>query len=417
MFKAAVVVACISVTVPLGANGFLVDQTARASGVAGAYVAQTDDPTAVFYNPGALGILTKKKGVSLGAATSSYQSFNFQGRGPGPAAGTIGERSDAIDIVPSAFLAAPLKGPVVFGLGAYYAMRMKSEWNEPETFSGRFLASESNIEAYDLAPTIGLALGPSFGIGGGAVYRTAKISLTRNLSSTVGANTYDIATESIETDTNSTVGWTAGMLFRPSPAFSLGASYRSAITMDFEGVGTLTQIQTPDAQLNQLVAATFPFDQNLGLVSQLSTPAQINAGIAFAAGEPLLFEIDVNRTQWSELQSIVFAFPNDASLSSTYALNLEDTLDYRAGIRFTFPTGPVIRIGYAIEKSPQPDETVSPFFALLDKNTITAGFGMDWLDVAVAWSTFGERSVANNVNQFNGDYSGNQWTVVVTATK
>jgi len=417
MLKAAVVVACISVTVPLGASGFLIDQTARASGVAGAYVAQTDDATAVFYNPGALGILTKKKGVAIGAATSSYNSFNFQGRAPGPAAGTIGERSDSIDVVPSAFLAAPLKGSAVFGLGAYYSMRLKSEWNEPETFSGRFLASESNIEAYDLAPTVGLALGPSFGIGAGAVYRTAKISLQRNLTSTVGANTYDIATEAIETDTQSTTGWTAGMLFRPSPAFALGASYRSAITMDFEGVGTLTQIQTPDAQLNQLVAATFPFEQNLGLVSQLSTPAQINAGIAFAAGEPLLFEIDVNSTKWSELQSIVFAFPNNASLSSTYALNLEDTLDYRAGMRFTFPTGPVIRLGYAIEKSPQPDETVSPFLAMLDKNTITAGFGLDWLDVAVAWSTFGERSVANNVNQFNGDYSGNQWTVVVTATK
>jgi long-chain fatty acid transport protein len=417
MFKAAVVAVCVFAAVPLGASGFVIDQTARASGVAGAYVAQTNDATAVFYNPGALGILTKKKGISAGAATSSYRSYNFQGRNPGIAAGTIGEQSTSLDVVPAAFLTAPFKGPVVFGLGAYYSMRMNNEWQDPQTFSGRFLATKSNIEAYDIAPTFGLALSPTFGIGGGAVYRTAKVTLERNLSSTVGGTTYDIASQSIESDTQSKTGWQAGMAWRPSEAFMFGLSYRSAISVEFEGAGTLTQIQTTDAQLNELVRATFPFDQNLAVLSQLRTPAQWNAGIAFAAGEPLLFEIDVNRTEWKRMEQFVFIFPNNPSLTTTYPLNLEDTLDYRAGMRFTFPTGPVVRLGYSIENSPQPDETISPFYAAMAKNTITAGFGLDWLDVAVGWSTFDERSVTTSVNQFNGDYSGNQWTVVVTATK
>jgi long-chain fatty acid transport protein len=417
MFKGAVITVCLAVAAPLGASGFVIDQTARATGVAGAYVAQTNDPTAVFYNPGALGILTKKKGVAIGAATSSNRSVNFQGRTPGSAAGTIGEQSTSLDVVPSAFLTAPMGARAVFGLGAFASLRMRSEWQDPQTFSGRFLATKSLIDAYDVAPTLGFQVTPTFGIGAGAVYRTAKVTLERNLSSTVGGTTYDIASQSIETDTKSTVGWSAGLAWRPSPAFMFGLSYRSPITMDFEGAGTLTQIQTTDPQLNEIVRATFPFEQNLAIVSQLETPGQLSAGIAFAAGEPLLFEIDVNQTRWKELQSIGFFFPNNPTLSTIYALDLDDTLDYRAGMRFTFPTGPVVRLGYSIESSPQPDETLSPFLAALERNTITAGIGLDWLDVAVGWTTFGERSVTTNVNQFNGDYSGNRWTVVVTATK
>jgi long-subunit fatty acid transport protein len=145
-------------------------------------------------------------------------------------------------------------------------------------------------------------------------------------------------------------------------------------------------------------------------------PAQLTAGVAVGS-ETLLVEIDATRTNWERMRSIVFHFPNNPSLGSVYALDLEDTTDYRAGLRYQFPTGLVVRAGYAIENSPQPDHTVSPFYAALGRNTITGGLGLDWLDVAIGWTTFDERAITTNADQFNGNYRGNEWTVVVTATK
>lgn len=417
MFAAVVFIICLAVTAPLAASGLVVDQTARATGVAGAYVAQVDDATAVFFNPGALGLLTKKKGASAGAATSSFRPFHFQGRAPGPGAGTVGAQSTAVDIAPSLFATLPGPGPLVLGAGGYSAFRTRAQWETPEAFSGRFLATATSIDAYDVTTAAGLPLTSAIGIGGSLIYRTAKISLDRRLASVVGGTTRDIAEEKIATDMQSTLGWSAGLLVRPSPRFALGITYRAPIRLDLQGVGTLTQLATGDAQLDELVRASLPFDQNLAIATQLDTPAQLSAGIAFTLGEPLLLEFDVNRTQWKSLQSIAFVFPNNRTLDTSYALNLEETMDYRAGLRFQFPTGPIVRLGYAIENSPQPDETLSPFLAMLGRNTITAGFGLDWLDVAVGWSTFGKRSVTTSVQGFNGDYSGNEWTLVMTATK
>ena len=412
---AAMSLTCLALA-PLAATGLIVDQTARASGVGGAYVAQVDDASAVFFNPGAMALLSKKKGVSAGAATSSFRPFHFQGRAPGAGAGTTGEQSTAMDVAPSLFFTAPGGSRVVLGGGAFSSIRMRSEWEAPEGFAGRHLSTASSVEAYDVTTAAGLQLTPSLGIGASAVYRTASLSLDRRLASTVGGAARDIAAQSIETDTESTLGWSAGLLLRPSPRFSFGLSYRSPIRIDLQGVGTLTQIATGDEQLDALVRASLPFDQNLAIATRLDTPAQITAGVAIALGEPLLFEVDVQRTRW-EQQALAIAFPNDPGLDTAYPLDFEETNAYRAGLRFQFPTGPVFRAGYAMEKSPQPDATLTPFVALLDRNTVTAGFGLDWLDIAVGWSTLGRRSVLASPLQFNGDYSGNEWTVVITATK
>lgn len=413
---AALTVVCFAVTA-LAAQGLQLDQTARATGVAGAFVAQVDDPTAVFFNPGALGLLKKKKGVSLGAATSSNRSFIFQGRAPGIGAGTIGEQSTSLDVVPSAFMTLPFGKNAVFGMGAFSSMRFQSEWESPDAFSGRFLATKSNVDVYDVTPTLGVQVTPAFGVGAGLVYRTSKISVERRLGADLNGTLREVARQTLETDTKSEIGWNAGMLLRPSTRFSLGLAYRSPMTIDYEGVSTLEQVATGDAQFDQLVQATFPFGQNLAIVSQLRTPVIVNAGIAFSPADPLLFEVDVNRAQWKSMKSIAFVFPNNGTLDTIYTLDLQNTTSYRAGMKFTFPTGPVVRFGYSMDKSPQPDATISPFFAALGRNTITAGFGLDWLDVAVAWSTFNERSVTTSIDQFNGDYSGNRWTVVITATK
>jgi long-chain fatty acid transport protein len=397
--------ACLAFCPLAAADGLLLDQTARATGVAGACIAQVDDPTAVFYNPGALGLLKKKKGVSAGVTTTSLRPFQFEGRG------SIGEVKTSNEILPAAFLTLPfpLLPKSTFGLGAFYSMHAGSDWQSPESFAGRYTATRSNIETYDVAPTVGMELTPTLGIGLGAVYRTGKIALERRRGAELNSVMRDIASESLETDTQSTLGWTAGLLLRPSTRFSFGASYRSPMTMEFEGAGTLEQIETGNAQLDASTKASFPFDQSLAILTQLRTPAQFNAGIAY--GDGVRLEVDVNRAQWHSLHAITFAYPGHPTLDTTIPLDLANTTSYRAGVRLQVPTGPVVRVGYAIDNSPQPDATITPFLAMLDRKTLTLGAGLDWLDVAIAWSRLGERRVAA------GNYSGQEWTVVITATK
>jgi long-subunit fatty acid transport protein len=86
-------------------------------------------------------------------------------------------------------------------------------------------------------------------------------------------------------------------------------------------------------------------------------------------------------------------------------------------MRLRFPTGPQVRFGYALEKSPQPDITVGAFLPDADRTTLTAGFGLDWLDVAVGYTTYKQRVVQTNIQQFNGNYRAKSWVAMLTVTK
>jgi long-chain fatty acid transport protein len=394
----------------------LLDPNARAMGMGGAYVAQASDPTAILYNPGGLALLKKKKGLSAGVTFSSTREATFQGLPPGIGAGTTAAQKNKMATLPYAFTSAPFSPRIVAGLGAYTSYNTRSEWAEPATFSGRYLATSSELKALDLAPTFSMALTPNIGIGAGAIYRRTTISGSRRIGATLSGNVVDVADAVMETDTTSSTGWHAGILVRAGEAFSIGITHRSKMSVDFEGAGRLTQISTGNTQLDQLVGASFPFNQDLALATAFDFPEQTTAGIALGLG-PVLIEVDATRANWQPATALAFTFPNDPTLNVTYPLALQETTSYRGGLRYRFPTGPQVRVGYAIEKSPQPDQTVGAFLADADRNTVTLGFGLDWLDLAVGWTKFGERSVTTNVDQFNGNYRGNEWTAALTITK
>jgi long-chain fatty acid transport protein len=415
MAKTSMALLALFVAIPLSAQTFG-DQSARAAGMGGAFVAQVDDPSAIYYNPGALGLLKKTKGATVGASYTKHAEGLFQGLPPGIAAGTAAKQQSASTTLPFLFGTAPLGGHLVSGIGIYSPLRIDSKWATPETYAGRFLATSSLIQTRDIATMFALKA-THFGVGGGAIMRTSSIASDRRLGSTLDGTIRDVATLQMKTDDVRAYGWSAGMLVRSTPAFSLGLTYRSRIRADYSGAGKLTQIPTGNAQFDQLVAASFPFGKDVALTSAFEFPAQATAGLAFALGAPMLIEIDATQTDWSGVTAVPFTFPNTTTLSSVVPLRLKKATDLRAGLRFAFPPGPHIRLGYAILKSPQPNETVGAFLAGANRNTITAGFGLDWLDLAVAWTQQSERSIITNVNQLNGRYRGNEWSVMMSVTK
>jgi long-chain fatty acid transport protein len=415
MAKISIALLTLVVAIPLSAQTFG-DQSARAAGMGGAFVAQVDDPSAVYYNPGALGLLTKKKGATVGAAYTKRAEGLFQGLPPGIAAGTAAAEKSGATTLPFGFAAVPLGPHLVSGVGIYSPLRFESNWAAPDTYAGRFLATRSRIETRDVATMFGLTAA-HFGIGGGAIMRTSSIAADRRLGATLAGTIRDVASLQMKTDDVRAYGWSAGMLVRPSAAFSLGLTYRSRIRASYNGAGKLTQIPTGNAQFDQLVGASFPFGQDVAMTSAFEFPAQATAGLAFALGAPILMEIDATQTDWSGITVIPFTFPNTANISSVVPLRLKKATDLRAGLRFAFPTGPHIRLGYAMLKSPQPNETVGAFLSTANRSTITAGFGLDWLDLAVAWTQQSERSIVTNVDQLNGRYRGNEWSVIMSVTK
>lgn len=400
---------------PLHASGFaFADQGAKAAGMAGAFVAQASDPSAIVYNPGGLALLEKKKSISAGMAVAAFNESLYQGLPPGIGIGATGQQETAPAIPPHAYVILPVGRRMVAGVGLYSPFRMRTEWADPGAFVARHLATKSEIQAWDVAPTLGLQLSPSLGVGLGAVYRTSEISVSRRIA---GQGTdADIGSLDMKTDMEPGYGWTAGLLYKKK-RFSFGFSYRSAIQTDYVGVGKLTQIPTGDAQYDELVKATLPFGQDLPLSSSLEYPDQASVGLAFNLSKAFLVEMDVNRTGWSSMDTLALRFAIDPLLDTAYRLDFQDSMSYRLGARWRLPTGPQLRFGYAFDETPQPDAAVGAFLPDSSRNTLSVGAGLDWLDAAFSWITYDQRIVYNSAQGLNGNYRANGWALTISATK
>lgn len=413
LFAAALLLGAVS----LQAGGFAIDaQGARAAGMAGACVAQANDPASLFCNPGALALIPKKKGASVGVSASKFNESLYQGLPPGIGAGTAAEQTTPQTLQPHAFASLPVGAHAVFGTGFYHPFHMSTEWASPSQFAGRFDATSSSVEAYDITSAIALNIGDLLGIGIGGIYRTTSMSSSRHVTVLDGSTPREIASLTMKSDARRSVGFTAGFLLR-YPKAAVGASYRSKTTTKLTGVGKLTQIETGNAQFDRLMAERYRFGQDLLIDTTSELPSQMTAGIAIAPVEALLLELDAERTGWKQVHDVTFVFPSAHTLDTTHALSLEDAWTYRAGMRLRFPTGPQLRLGYALAKTPVPDTAVGAFFPDSDRTTVTAGVGLDWIDVAFGMTTYQQRIVTTSATGLNGNYRARSWFAVMTVTK
>jgi long-chain fatty acid transport protein len=420
-----VVAGALGVASPAVAGGGfeLFAQGSKAAGLAGAFVAQADDPTAVFYNPAGLALKPpppgKPKKLALGVTAHALNEALYQGLPPGTGAGTAAERETGFTLAPHLYAAKPLGERVVLGVGIYTPFLYDSEWSAAGGFAGRFVSTGAELVAYDVAPTLAFQVTPTFGFGVGAIYRSSELSQSRRfpLPDPVTGRPRDVASLSADSDFESGIGFSLGILHKPSPRFSWGASYRSPIEIDYGGVVRLTQIETGDAGFDALVRATLPLDEDLPLATTLELPDTTRLGVAFGLGKRLLLELDAEQTGWSSVQQIVLASPGEPQLDQTLELALDDSMAYRAGLLVSLPTGFQLRFGYAFEESPQPDASVGPLLADSDRSVYAGGIGLDWLELAFAWIDYDQRIVTTNADAVNGNWRQSAYLLSLTIVK
>ncbi len=405
---------------PAVAEGFaFFDQGAKATGLAGAFAAQADDASALFYNPGGLALLKKKKAGALGLTVSKRNESLYQGLAPGVGAGTAAEQETPFELPAHLYGVLPLGERGVVGVGIYSPFLLSTEWQGEATFAGRFLATGAEITTYDVNPTVAFALTPNLGIGLGATYRTAEVATDRRYAALNPFNgrLVDAASVHQKTDMEAGFGWNVGLLHKVSPRFSYGLAYRSKMSIDLPGVGRMTQISTGNQQLDDLFAATLPLDRDLALETRLELPDVATLGIAIGLSKSITLELDVNRTGWKTFRELAFTYSGAPILDQTFTQSFEDSLSYRAGLLIKRPTGPQFRFGGAFEESPQPDFTVGPLLPDSNRTVLAAGFGVDWLDVAFAWTTYDQRIVRTNIDGINGNWRASSWMVAITLKK
>ena len=394
---------------PLMAAGFSIfEQGAKAMGMAGAFTATADDPSAMYHNVGGLAFLDK--GWQVGATIISSSGAEFEGAAPFPGEGVTEDMESLMETPPHAYWVRPLNDRWTFGLAVNAPFGLATEW-DPKVFSGRYISTLAAVTSIDISPNFGWQVSEKFGVGFGLLYRSAKVELERiqpsdSVNPFTGA-VADIAEVALESDLDSGIGWQAGFLHRVNNSFSWGFSYRSAVEIDFGGEGQFTQIPTGYPQFDFGVAQVLPFGTKVPLAATIEFPATASLGFAMALSRNWRMEIDANWTGWGDFQQVDLDF-GGVLPTSEIVQNWEDANNYRLGFRWIKGPKTEWRFGYVFDETPQPLETMGPLLPDGDRNGFTIGYGhtgaKNTVDVAFMYLPIDERTTLVNQDKFNGTY-------------
>lgn len=388
-------------------SGFSIfEHGAKATGMAGAFAATADDPSAIYYN--VAGIAQQRDVTLLAGGTAINFSNSFTGDPNDPfTSQQTAQYARHTFVPPNAYAIVPVGQNLTFGIGTFAAYGLRTDWEDP--FIGRFVSKDANLKTVSVEPAVAWQTSDGrFAFGVGAEYRRAHVILQRN-NAAINPFTFrivDVANVYLNSDWESAWGWNAGILFKPSDTWRIGASYRADMDIDFKGDATFTQIPSGNAQFDAIVKSQLP--PNQGITTTIPFPATAIVGVATTAIPNWNIEADVTHTTWSRFKELVVNFDVTPERRLVRPQNWDDTYSYRLGANHKVTPDWDVRLGVVYDQNPQPVEAVSPLLPDSDRIGYCFGIGFHrgpWiLDLSDMVLHFKKRSTNGAVPEFNGTY-------------
>ena len=344
------------ISAKLFAGGFqLNEHGARAMALGGAFTGVANDPSAVYWNGAGISQLSGTNfmiGSSLIAPASTF-------RGVSPAV-TEYRGKNLIFFPTHLFVTHQINEKFSLGFGFTTPFGLGTEWDED--WVGKYLAVETELKTFTANPIVTYSPVENFSISAGFLYSFADVLITRK----VGLQPY-LATDAfvhMEGDDMFAYGFTAGIMYKPSKIFSIGASYHSEIKYEFEGTAT--------ADVAQQVASLVPQGP---ITAELTTPQNIAVGIAVDVSNKVKLSADYQYIGWSSYDKleVVFTEPDPDYVSSS-ARNYENSYIIRFGASYILNEQVTLMGGAYFDNNPVSSEYLNP--SLPDADRLGLSFGI-----------------------------------------
>jgi long-chain fatty acid transport protein len=349
------------------AGGFgLNEQGAKASGMANAFAAQADDPTAVYFNPAGI-VQLEGTQVTVGVSPVIPGATFESNTNSAPRNTTVGQKThldnDAV-FVPNAYVTQKISDRVSFGFGTFSNFGLETNW--PNDWEGRFIVGGTKAELTTLSVNPVLAVRPHerVSLSVGPVMQYADVDLRKKQYLPSPPLPAPSETDVKFTGDDTGWGWNAALMVWLPANFKFGASYRSEVSHRIHG-----QVKfSPDVPPFLLNDTRFTADFN--------TPANAYLGLAWTHG-PLTLEFDAQWTDWSSWKEIraVFNQPVGGQPELVVEEDWHDAWGYRFGAQFAVNEYLDVRAGIAYDESPIPSKSVSPRIPGGDRWIYAIGFG------------------------------------------
>ncbi|MFT5232582.1 MAG: long-chain fatty acid transport protein [Candidatus Krumholzibacteriia bacterium] len=350
------------------ATGFSIYEAgSRATALGGAFTANADDGSAVYYNAAGLSFIEGQT-VDLNVIFIK-PDFKFSGKLNKPDAVQTGEADPQTFLVPGAYYTHNNGGKFAFGVGVYAPFGLGVKWKDPETWVGRRINYDVSIETVYVTPAVSFKATENLALAIGLDVAHQNLELNKfTPEPDFGTNAIDT---NIEGSSDINITPSLGLMYRPDEKFSFGLMYHFKKTMKFEGAeATLTNVQGPNSWADQLITGLGGPKQELD--SELNLPYILSLGIGYQFTEAFRAEANYVRFGWSAFKELTLDFNNDA-LDQLIEFNYEDSWQVRLGAEYDINEKFTLMGGYVRDTTPQPLEAVSPLLPDSDRNDYSFG--------------------------------------------
>lgn len=384
------------------AGGFQINEHgAKAMGMGGAFTAQANDPSAIFFNPAGLGFQKGMK-VMLGT-TLIFPSTTFIG--PTPLT-TETKMKNQIFYPSNVYGTYAMENGIAFGLGVYNPFGLGTEWEND--WVGRKLSVKTDLKTFFINPTVSYLVDDQLSLGVGVSYVLADVLLRFRVgtySSLLPPPTPAAKDGTAELEADGTgINFNAGLLYKPMPELSIGLSYRHSTEIELSG----------DAKFSDMAALAQFFPGGAGKTT-ITLPSNILAGVAYDFTPYFTIEVGFQYVGWSSYDSLKVDIA-EGPVSPLGVLqkdmvsgkNWENVYLIRLGGEYRYEQF-AFRAGYVYDKTPQPDKSVEPMLPDANRNEFTLGVGYKLTDALNVDFTYqliiaADRTVTAPTNPLPGTY-------------
>jgi long-chain fatty acid transport protein len=370
------------------------DQNARATGQGEAFVAQADDPSAVYYNPAGLTQVTGTEGMSGGSMI--IRDIKFHPAGGGKSV-SMNDPAYTFHLYASSDLKTD-RWRLGFGINVPFGTSMN--WGNDTPFAN--ILTKANLTVINYAPTVAFKVNDHLSLGAGVSIYQGNTELEFNYDPHKPAGPkFKFEGSGVA------VGGTFGVMWRITDQHTVGIVYRLPFSLQFDGTASVPSY--PSAPAN----CTIQF------------PQSIAAGYAFRPTKKLKLEFDIEWTDWNTLNTVQLHSNNPTvtgDLRSALPFDWQAGFFYEFGVQYQINTNWVARLGYIFSENTVPDSTFGPMLPDSDRHVFSVGLGYTakrWeVNLVYQYSLSADRTINNPPNPYytvNGTWESQASTIMVTS--
>jgi long-chain fatty acid transport protein len=355
-----IIVFALSLSTSAFASGFaLYEGSARGNVLGAGLTASADDPSAVFYNPAGITQLKGKQamiGVTFITPMISVETAD-------------GSRKDDFKrnwfYPPHAYYTHQIDDKWWAGVGVFSRFGLGTEFNP--AWPGRYNSYKANIQTLELNPNIAYKISDKLSIAGGLSLMWFDLELKRKLNTAaLGVGDTDFVLD------GDSFGWGFNLAihYKPTDWMQAGVSYRSRVSQHVEGdVKVSNQIAIPGV-VNIV---------NMGGSGNLHLPDMIFAGVNFNIRPDLTLGGGIYWTRWDSYDKLEIQFDRPfgapPAAKSTSRKAWDNVYRFLIGTEWKINPNWDLRLGYAFDEAPEPDDTIDFILPDNDRHMFSVGFG------------------------------------------